>query len=477
MEERLRRERALADAVVLADSSRAWKGEGGAVAGAVQAAATRSNTPGRSATPPTPTLRSAQTPEVGAKRPTGGTGDAAGLHALPGKGMGTPPASKPGLGSHPLTPGSTTSNAASGRASPASDAADAALERLLSHAEAACRSPAGVADLLADAALVNSVLQQLAAPAGGAAAVGAWLAAPATARLLHVAGHLMGVAEGRPEAAALQRALLDAAAAASAASPPQLDALAAALDALRCAEAGIARARVGYPFVALDATFKLYADCLIVRPATASWRLAAAACGAAGDALARAQRCLHAGVRGPVLKQAEETVGAAAKGQLAAALVAALEATRTHGSNPGEPRSTAFARSSDVDVAQRRATCCACCLQAWRLSSIFMSSASPCSNFLLHFLFLRCAGSAQTAAAVLQALSSAVHVPADGLATPTLEHFPLAQALNSKVPTNHALPVATAAHSDGVTHVGWNTSMAADAAQLPSCPGTTDCHQ
>jgi hypothetical protein len=76
--ERLVRERALADAVELADSSRAWKGEGGAVAGAVLAAAHRSDTPNRggrpqqgsgSGQPGTPPPQAAQTPSATRQQP------------------------------------------------------------------------------------------------------------------------------------------------------------------------------------------------------------------------------------------------------------------------------------------------------------------------------------------------------------------------------------------------------------------------
>lgn len=143
--------------------------------------------------------------------------------------------------------------------------------------------------------------------------------------------------DGRPECTSQQRAVLEVAAMCQSASPPPFDTLAAALEALRTAESGIAKSRTGggYAFVTFDATFKLFTDTVAAKHSAASWRLATAACLATSDVLARAQQCLHGNVRGPALKQSEDAVALAARGPLAGALVAVLDATRAQASTAG----------------------------------------------------------------------------------------------------------------------------------------------
>ncbi|KAF8056751.1 hypothetical protein HT031_006249 [Scenedesmus sp. PABB004] len=270
--ERLVRERALADAVELADSSRAWKGEGGAVAGAVLAAAHRGSTPSRAAGAPAAT--------AGAASPA----------ALP---SGTPPVQPT------RTPSMT-------RREPAS--------RRLQGPGGKEQQPAASADgglAQPRAAAPGALAQQLSAGGGspGGPSVDAMLAAARCSESGAAAW-----TDGSTLPALLKDALATVAEAACGASPPAWDAAAAAAEALRAAGAGAARekAAVGYAFVAFDGCLPLCSKLLAAASeggggaaGDGRWRAAAAAAACLADSLARAQLCVSGGVRGPALRQAE----------------------------------------------------------------------------------------------------------------------------------------------------------------------------
>ena len=437
--ERLKRERALADAVALADSSRAWKGEGGAVAGAVLAA-------GRGQTPPrrqqqqqsgaaTPLAQAAATPEVA--KASGAAAAAAATAAAGRRGAAASDASKPagdqrgtleagGAGSGGSSSSSSSSRkqpspapAAQQQQQPAAGAtiahhqhpsaahqrletlegSGAALraseERLCSHAEASALDAEAAAAAWADGATVPALVRALAPPASGAAQ---WLRAGAWRRVAAAAARLLPFADAaRGEAAALQRAVAAVARAALAARPAaDLEAALHVADVLQGAEAAAARhmASIGYAFVTFPDASALYWDLLALRPAAGAaaaaaasvsapeWDAVAAGAGAAAEALSRAQVCIAGGVRGPALRGAEELLSTALQAGLPARLCAALEdasaATAAAGSRGG-------------------------------------------------------AGAQAAAEAAARALASLVHCPVLRTTSASwLEHFPLAQALTAK---------------------------------------------
>ncbi|GFR42823.1 hypothetical protein Agub_g3780, partial [Astrephomene gubernaculifera] len=155
--ERLARERMLADAMEVAEGSRAWKGEGGAVAGAVLALATGgvgsrgdgvggSSSSSAGAVPATPPARQAETPQInrGPRDPTAAANRR--LPALgPQGGAGAAHAQAPGSGLHrggsPATPPQQGS-AAGTSSRPASSSSSSVAAAASSSSSAATRGPA-----------------------------------------------------------------------------------------------------------------------------------------------------------------------------------------------------------------------------------------------------------------------------------------------------------------------------------------------
>lgn len=98
-------------------------------------------------------------------------------------------------------------------------------------------------------------------------------------------------------------------------SSPVLGAATAAINAMRAAEAGVARqkAQAGYAAVAFDGSLH-QCHCLLtaaseglrVEGGSGWWRVVAAAAGWLADICSRAQQCISCKVRGPALRQAED---------------------------------------------------------------------------------------------------------------------------------------------------------------------------
>jgi hypothetical protein len=116
----------------------------------------------------------------------------------------------------------------------------ASMERLLSHAEAACSNADAAAAVWEDGVTIPRMLRLLRLPPVGrdSAERQRWLRAGWQQHLVAVAGQLLVYGEGRAEGAALLEALLELAEAAVAAAPPSWAVAVAAADALRAAEAG-----------------------------------------------------------------------------------------------------------------------------------------------------------------------------------------------------------------------------------------------
>ncbi|WIA21240.1 hypothetical protein OEZ85_000481 [Tetradesmus obliquus] len=239
--ERLKRERALADAVELADSSRAWKGEDGAVAGAVLAAAHRSNTPNRAGT------QGAAAAAVGTPPPANGSSSAGAKPCTPPAQMAQTPsvtrrdpaAANRRLPAAPVVKeqqqangsliqyanGSTTQqqqqqpqqqdhSSMAGQQQQQQQQQPVALgqpvDALLALTESARFSRDNAAAAWRDGATLPALLQLLRPPKLGSGDGGSsrsslqsWLHAQHLPRLLQAAGALLGYSEGQAQAPAL----------------------------------------------------------------------------------------------------------------------------------------------------------------------------------------------------------------------------------------------------------------------------------
>ncbi|GAX79537.1 hypothetical protein CEUSTIGMA_g6978.t1 [Chlamydomonas eustigma] len=347
-EERLKREKALADALEVADSSRAWRGEGGAVAGAVLAAGnSRVTTP---ATPPA--AQSSGTPQVTRRDPvarrlpgtTGvaGAGTAGGGRQLPQVSSrplsGTAPTAfqlqqqqqgtpAPKLATANAGPAAATgSKLPSAAAAPASPAAVPDVQSSLTRLASASMPGEAAAALVADGRTVPGLLAALRVPEAAEARAKVLESSHLNSYLL-LASKLLQHGEGRAELQALLRSVSDLASSAAAGSPaPYPKAVAAAVECLRSAEAGIAKDKQasGYTAICLDGSFKLYCSLLGVpsstgkqqRPSIASggWRGMTASCLAIAEVVERSQACISMAMRGPALRHAEDVLAAASEG-------------------------------------------------------------------------------------------------------------------------------------------------------------------
>ncbi|WIA41543.1 hypothetical protein OEZ86_008912 [Tetradesmus obliquus] len=285
--ERLKRERALADAVELADSSRAWKGEDGAVAGAVLAAAHRSNTPNRAGT------QGAAAAAVGTPPPANGSSSAGAKPCTPPAQMAQTPsvtrrdpaAANRRLPAAPVVKeqqqangsliqyanGSTTQqqqqpqqqdhSSMAGQQQQQQQQQPVALgqpvDALLALTESARFSRDNAAAAWRDGATLPALLQLLRPPKLGSGDGGSsrsslqsWLHAQHLPRLLQAAGALLGYSEGQAQAPALLRAVAAVAEAACGVSPAAWGLATAAVKALQAAESAAAKekAAVGYAF-------------------------------------------------------------------------------------------------------------------------------------------------------------------------------------------------------------------------------------
>uniref|UniRef100_A0A7S3VLZ8 non-specific serine/threonine protein kinase n=1 Tax=Dunaliella tertiolecta TaxID=3047 RepID=A0A7S3VLZ8_DUNTE len=324
VEERVRRERALAEALEVADSSRAWRGEGGAMAGAVLAVAgSNGSHPSRSTTPGTPPAYTAQTPQVTRRDPTrrlpgmadrqAAAAPATAAQARTGSAPGsrTPPpasttATRPLSGVTPPGPlgpranstpaaGAAASraaaasgaratgarvpglaagvalvpsgNAAVPTATAAGDGLTSSLERLaVTVDKEGGLSTDGAAALFADGCTMPSLLITLKPPAD-AASLARWLASPALMRALNLVSALLQHCEGRTEGITLQKAAVAVAAAAARVNPPACDTVVAVVECFHAAESAHAKARssAGHTFVCLDDSFPFYCQVLARR--------------------------------------------------------------------------------------------------------------------------------------------------------------------------------------------------------------------
>ncbi|GLI63648.1 hypothetical protein VaNZ11_006646 [Volvox africanus] len=326
--ERLVREKMLADAMEVAEGSRAWKGEGGAVAGAVLALAS-GNVSGRegnaSAVPATPPARQTETPQPNRGRdPLAGTrrlpalssqgaSVQSGLQRSGAASPATPPpvtASRAGVAANPTSrgpvtpinatqrPGSgfartpasqpqsqpqtqqqpataTTGSVASSPAGPQAvvqhvEQLASSLERL-SVAEGTRLTPEAAAGLWSDPSTLPSLLAALRDAASTCTAAPATPAPPLPAlqRALRLASQLLQFGEGRPQAQPLQRAVVELATAAAGAGSSHVGIVLAAVECFRSAEAAMAadKASSGYTAICLDESWRLY--CEVVQGASA----------------------------------------------------------------------------------------------------------------------------------------------------------------------------------------------------------------
>ncbi|GLC39018.1 hypothetical protein PLESTM_000827500 [Pleodorina starrii] len=325
--ERLVREKMLADAMEVAEGSRAWKGEGGAVAGAVLALAT-GGVGGRdsgSAVPATPPARQTETPQpnrgrdplAGNRRlpalPSQGASSQAGLQRSAASPATPPPASasragvttaaaaaNPSASRGSVTPVNAAQRPSSGLArtpppqqqamapaggpaasSPAvgsqaspqhGDQLASSLERLSLTVESATRlSPEAAAGLWSDPSTLPSLLAALRDAATTCAAAPATPPPPLSAvqRALRLASQLLQFGEGRPQAQPLQRAVVDLASAAAVAGSSHVGIVLAAVECFRSAESAMAadKASSGYTAICLDESWRLY--CEVVQSASA----------------------------------------------------------------------------------------------------------------------------------------------------------------------------------------------------------------
>ncbi|KAJ9526297.1 hypothetical protein QJQ45_009792 [Haematococcus lacustris] len=381
------RERALADALEMADSSRSWRGEGGAMAGAVLAVAAGQS---RAATPSTPPAASAQTPQVTRRDPArrlpglaqkpdtapsstsrgagAGTGTPAAPRPLsgvtPGPNSGASAAPKgsgatgaparslgPGALKSPTSPAPATTQPSAGRPAIANGSsatvveARSSLDKLAAGLGAAGLTPDAASKLYGDGRTLPSLLASL-TPPSEPAALPAWLSAPSLSHSLRLASVLLHHSEGRTEGLALQRCIAQAVHAAAQVAPPVADAAGAAVEALYWAESALARdkALAGYTYICLDDSLQLYADVLACHAAKASgsaaslparWQLLTSTCSALAALLSRAQACLAGGVRGPALRQAETALAAAVQLKLPTLVCEVLDSARAASSMAG----------------------------------------------------------------------------------------------------------------------------------------------
>eukprot|EP00798_Chlamydomonas_sp_ICE-L_P011883 gene11883-14988_t len=269
-EERLTREKAVADAVEVAGSSKAWRGEDGAVAGAVLAVQSGNNLV-RGSTPNTPPAQAAQTPQVTRRDPTrrlpGGLGTrkenvpvaAKTSTARPSSSMagtaltGTtpPPRSSNAAAATPGSINKTASSAAARSTSGASASSVAqvasSLEKLSLTADTAAMSPEAVKGLLSDGHTLSALLAAL-KPPSDAAACSKWLLSPHLPRHLHLASLLLQQSDGRPESISLQRAVVSVGTAAGSASPVCNEVVLASVECFKQAEANIAKDKTTFCF-------------------------------------------------------------------------------------------------------------------------------------------------------------------------------------------------------------------------------------
>jgi hypothetical protein len=211
----------------------------------------------------------------------------------------------------------------------------ASEERLCSHAEASALDTDAAAAAWSDGITISALLRALTAPQAPQQQA-AWLRGAPLRRLVAAAARLLPFGDGaRPEAPALQSAVVGVARAAAAVQAREV--LMHVLECLKGAESAAARhmASIGYAFVTYQEAAKLYCELLATRPAGeargevggegGAWAAAGAAAGALADALTRAQVCVAGGVRGPALRAAEDLLQFALGAQLAARLCACVQ--------------------------------------------------------------------------------------------------------------------------------------------------------
>eukprot|EP00873_Tetraselmis_striata_P020056 jgi/Tetstr1/440320/TSEL_028657.t1 len=354
-EERLAREAELAHQWEIAEGSRAWKGEGGAIAGASAAVAggavqtmSAPSTPlvanPSGMTPATPPIKGVQGGNRtgpgargammgapggmadgkpgsagSARRAMGGSGGMA--RAGSGAAEATAPQSAPAGSARPQGPGGLQQSAAM---------------KLLAQAEASSGSKEGAAACWADAETFNAVLTALKQPPGGAADGAAWATGTNLRAALVAAGNLIARCPGgRKDTGCLklQAALTGSLSALSKAAKFPSDNCLVALEALRAAEAAVCRDPPGKP--CLEDTPRAYTGLLEQCTQAKEWPCAAAAAEALGDAFHRAQaRMQGAGPEGD-RPFCEELIRLALDTPLPARLCSALEAARAAGSSPG----------------------------------------------------------------------------------------------------------------------------------------------
>eukprot|EP00191_Tetraselmis_sp_GSL018_P012506 CAMPEP_0177598674 /NCGR_PEP_ID=MMETSP0419_2-20121207/12506_1 /TAXON_ID=582737 /ORGANISM="Tetraselmis sp., Strain GSL018" /LENGTH=1263 /DNA_ID=CAMNT_0019091197 /DNA_START=454 /DNA_END=4245 /DNA_ORIENTATION=- len=287
-EEKARRDASLAEQWEMAEGSRAWRGEGGAVAGASgalaigaqQGSAPATPMPGNPAglTPVTPPIR-------------GGHGAARNGPTARGNmmtGGGNAPSTAPARnaeGARPSSQAPAPDGTASRQPSSASargGSATTSSQRLIASAEAASSTPQGAARCAKDAETLAAILKAL-KPDGGS-----WAQCEKTRSALVCAGNIVAkcaVTAGDPGPAKLEKALVEALSALSRASPLPANNLTAGLVAARAAEAICEN--TAKP--ALDGMKDLYLPALDAAMASKEWECAAAVLDLVTDAFGRAQ--------------------------------------------------------------------------------------------------------------------------------------------------------------------------------------------
>ncbi|MEW5307613.1 MAG: hypothetical protein WDW36_009992 [Sanguina aurantia] len=372
-EESASREKAMADAMEIADSSRAWRGEGGAVAGAVLAVGGREPLTPPPAPPVTPPARQTETPQINrrdplaARRLPGLPGERkvptseTGHHAPVGRAASasaaaatTPPKTSAASSASAKTPGTPAApgvragpparTPAAAAAAPAVADVASSLERMVARMALGPVGPDQGAALWSDGVTHPTLLAALRLP-GDTASHPSWLSSPSITTALTAASSLLRYSEGRPEGLQMQRAVADLAVAATAAAPSSTPAVqrqilavaVAAVDCFRNAEAGIAadKAATGYTHVVLEESPRLYCHILASGRRRDSWPLVSAAASALADGALRAQQCIAGSLRGPALRQAEDLLRLVQQGGAAGHLVACMQEAGVDARGPG----------------------------------------------------------------------------------------------------------------------------------------------
>lgn len=373
-EEKMKREKALADAVEIADSSRAWRGEGGAVAGAVLAAAVRTDSRGSNA-PATPQPQLAQTPQItrrdplaSRRLPTLNTGGAAGAGTSPAPDKskasgGVPAARQPSpISSASGSSSRPASSASSRQGTPAQGSARAALlEPPTSNSGSRTSSRAAATPQEVQSSLDKLALNVESSPLTADLASGVWsdnhtvpglLAAlkiptdPAAKskffsssqllRLLKLSSQLLQHSDTKPEGVQLQRAVIDVALAACTSGPANSEVVISVVECLRTAESEVAKDKsaLGYTFITFEESLKFYCD-LVMKRTRDSWKIVTAACQAIAETLSRAGICICSNMRGPALRVSEDTLNYILDTPLASHLCSCIEETKTQTKNQG----------------------------------------------------------------------------------------------------------------------------------------------